>query len=186
MSLHAYLPHLLPGEKVILLLRRHWFILARRLAFWALVGLAPFVLALVFPQGTRDVLSHPLGYPLVVAGGSLFVLAIWLFLLNSFVDYHLDVWVVTTSRILNIEQHQLFARTVAEQELSRVQDVTSESHGMLPTLLDYGEVHVQTAAEQARFVFEQVPHPTATAQKVASLAEMRRRYERVRDELDKG
>lgn len=186
MSLLAYLPHLQPGEKVILLMRRHPFILLRRLALWILIGFIPLVLALLFPDGTRDILAHSLGYPLVVTGGSLFVLAIWLFALNSFVDYHLDVWVVTTKRILNIEQHQLFARTVAEQELSRVQDVTSESHGILPTLLDYGEVHVQTAAEQARFVFEQIPRPTATAQKVASLAEMRRRYERVRDELDNG
>jgi hypothetical protein len=74
----------------------------------------------------------------------------------------LDVWIVTDKRIVNIEQIALFQRSVSELEHSKIQDITSEIHGILPTLFRYGYIYIQTAGETQRFVFKQVPNPVKT------------------------
>ena len=172
-----YLPHALPNERIILLVRRHWFVLFIRCLLWGIVGLLPLALALLLPGDLQGMAGSVIGYPLLVIGLSLYYLFLWLFVLNTFVDYFLDVWIVTNERILNIEQDQLFSRTASEQKLSRVQDVTSEVKGIFATFLGFGDVHVQTAGEKARFNFEQVPNPTEVARKIASLAELKRHAE---------
>ena len=41
------------------------------------------------------------------------------------------MWIITNDRILDIEQHGLFARTVSELRLHRVQDVTAEIKALI-------------------------------------------------------
>lgn len=98
-----------------------------------------------------------------------------------FVDYFLDVWIVTNERILNIEQNQIFSRVVAEHELSKIQDVACEVHGMLPTFFNYGDVHIQTAAETQRFVFRQVPRPLDVKREITGLCEKRKMNESLQE-----
>ncbi|PIS04639.1 MAG: hypothetical protein COT81_05445 [Candidatus Buchananbacteria bacterium CG10_big_fil_rev_8_21_14_0_10_42_9] len=176
MLLRFFIPHQLPGEKIILLLRRHWFIILTKLILFALLALLP----LLFFTFARDfyikLFSLELVYPVFVLFASVYYLYIWLFMLHAFVDYYLDVWIVTNKRILNIEQKGLFARVTSEQKLHRVQDVTSELRGLFATILDYGSVYIQTAGEMQRFHFQQVPHPYQAAKKVSMLADQVRRF----------
>lgn len=75
------------------------------------------------------------------------------------IDYFFDVWIITNERIINIEQKGLFVRTVSELKFSRIQDVTSEVSGMIPTILNFGDVKIQTASEEDMFLFRHVPDP---------------------------
>ena len=50
-------------------------------------------------------------------------------------------------------------REISELEHIKIQDVTSEVMGVVPTLFNYGFVYVQTAGETERFTFKQVPDP---------------------------
>lgn len=114
-------------------------------------------------------------YPLLVILTSIYYLYIWLFFFHSFVDYYLDIWVVTNRRVINIEQKGLFSRVVSEQKLYRVQDITSEVHGIMSTMFHYGDIHVQTAGEEPRFVFKQVPHPYDVRKVILNLVEKYKR-----------
>lgn len=93
---------------------------------------------------------------------------------RSFLDYYLDIWIVTNKRIINIEQQDLFHRTISEVRLSKVQDVTSESKGFFPTFFDYGQVYVQSAGETPRIIFEEVPKPQYIAKVVGDLVRTHR------------
>jgi uncharacterized membrane protein YdbT with pleckstrin-like domain len=73
--------------------------------------------------------------------------------------YYLNMQIITNIRLVDIEQVSLFARTVSELNIHNVQDVTSESHGIFATLFGFGDVYVQTAGAQQRFVFETIGHP---------------------------
>ena len=103
-------------------------------------------------------------------------MGIWFFFFPQFVDYYLDAWVITNDRIVNVEQQGLFARTVSELDLYKIQDVTSEVRGLIPTLFNYGNVHVQTAGTQERFVFEQVPNPHEIRKRIMVLVDEDRKY----------
>ncbi|MDP3985286.1 MAG: PH domain-containing protein, partial [bacterium] len=126
-------------------LRRHPFVFFKVIiVFIFLVGL-PILLYFAINTAYPGYLMSSGAFPFLVLGASVYYLSIWLFFLTEFTDYYLDLWVVTNDRIVNIEQHGLFGRTVAELDLYKVQDVTSDVRGMISTFLNYGNVHIQTA-----------------------------------------
>ncbi|MEW6610488.1 MAG: PH domain-containing protein [Patescibacteria group bacterium] len=166
-----HLPNQAPDEEVVLLLRRHIFIILREVALFMIFAglplLAWYLLQRNLPTFFDDDIRVSLAILLVYA----YELYVWLFFYRAFIDYYLDVWIVTNKRIINIEQMGLFNRRISEQKLFRVQDVSSSQQGFFGTFLDYGDVSIQTAAEVGRFTFEQVPHPTQVALRITELVE---------------
>ncbi|HCC22471.1 hypothetical protein A2480_01530 [Candidatus Uhrbacteria bacterium RIFOXYC2_FULL_47_19] len=151
--------HQKTNEKVIFYLRRHVIVFIGGALFIVLMMILPIGAWLLANANWPELLIGKISGPAILLLGSAYYLWVWLFLFSYFVDYYLDAWVITTDRILNIEQEGLFNRTVSELDLTNVQDVTSEVHGILPFFFGYGNVFIQTAAERGRFVFEQVPKP---------------------------
>lgn len=170
--LHVHhLPNQAPDEQVIFLLRRHKIVLLGEVVRYILLGSLPFLVRFVLERKASEFFDRPEYIVVVMFLFFAFELFMWLLLYRAFIDYYLDVWIVTNKRIINIEQMDLFHRRLSEQKLFRVQDVSSLQKGMLATLFDYGNVSVQTAAEQARFEFEQIPRPNEIARRINELVE---------------
>lgn len=179
MMLKFYIPHKLPGERIISILRPHWFIILKKLLFWGIIALMPLIFYLVFRDSDPlNIITNNL-YPFTVLFVSIYYLYLWLFIFVSFVDYYLDTWIITNQRIINIEQKRLFSRAVSEQKLYRVQDVTSEVSGFFATTLNYGDVYIQTAGETPRFIFKKIPDPYRVARKVSALVEFTKKYQQI-------
>lgn len=165
------LPNAIPDEKVVHVLRRHPITMfSLYLGLFAIIA-APFLIWSLLTYTQPGLLEDPATFTLIILGASIFFLFAWLFLFQNFLDYLLDIWIVTTKRVLNIEQTGLFSRTVSELRLYRVQDVTSTVNGFVGTMFDYGDLEIQTAGEKVRFTFEQIPHPTRISKSVLELAE---------------
>lgn len=177
------MPHLppsatrwLPGrqlqgdEQVMLFLRRHWFVLAAKYAFMFLLALIPIVAYFLFDNAFAGFISNEIAKAIVILMASIYYLVIWVTVFTVFIDYYLDIWIVTTHRIIDIEQKGLFNHQVAEQSLEMVQDVSSRVKGVIPTLFDYGFVLVQSAAAKVLFEFKQIPEPAAVAQVISRVA----------------
>jgi len=179
------LPNKLPGERVIKVVRRDFFILFKRMLMFILMAVLPFVFFYLMITANLQVLSGEMVYPIVVLGTSAYYLFIWLFFFFSFVDYYLDIWIITNRRIIDIEQRGFFSRIISEHKLFRIQDVTSEIHGAIPTMLKYGEVFVQTAGAKQRFQFHQVPDPHGIRDIVIKLVQKNRKQQAKEMVLDK-
>ncbi len=137
----------------------------------------PLAARQVFLQGGPLSLPNPLADTALKLFIAAYYLGIWVFFFSEFTDYYLDIDIVTNDRIVDIVQKGLFGRSVAELDLTRVQDVQSEIKGIIPTLLDYGTVVVQTAAEVENFRFEQVSHPHKVRQRILEMAALDRKRE---------
>lgn len=167
--------HHLPGsdlqEKTILTYRQHPITLVPVL-FTAvvLIALPPAGYALLKTL-RPEFFDAPASLALFILIASAFFLSGWLFIFQSFINFWLDVFILTEKRILDIEQKGLFNRTVSELRLYRTQDVTAEVKGILHTLFDYGDIFVQTAGEQERFHFENIAHPNRVAKQILEWAE---------------
>lgn len=146
------------GEEIIVLVRRHWLILV-----FNLIPMLFFLLGIIFlhllGNQMNDFFQIYIDPNFRGVIESFLFMIFWLILFIIWVDYYLDVWIVTDQRIVNIEQLGLFRRRVSEMEHSRIQDVTSKVRGVFPTLFKYGYVYIQTAGTTERFVFKQVPRP---------------------------
>lgn len=165
------------GEKMLALYRRHGFVLAAEV-----IPIVLFALVLIgvgfFAIGQLPDEIAPLR-ALMVLGMLILLHVFWIALFIVLADFFLDVWVLTDQRVIAIEQRGLFARTVSEFDLSRIQDVTIEVHGIIPTVFNYGNLVARTASEHENFVFKQVGRPhevkdaliqAATAQRNDALA----------------
>lgn len=173
------LPNAKPGEKTVLFLRRHWFIPAKIVAVLILLLAIPVIIYFILKSQAPWMLGHDIVAPLLAMVASLYYLAAWVYAFSEYIDYYLDIWIVTNERIINIEQQGLFARTASELNLSAVQDVTSEIRGVIQTFFDYGEVHVQTAAETTRFVFKQINNPDLVKRQIIQLSDQLRSKQRM-------
>lgn len=164
-----------PGEKVVFLARAHWLVFLGELAQIIFLGFMPLALAILFNAVSPDLLLHTMWRPMLILAASAFYLMLWLFFIVKFIDYFLDVYLVTTDRVLDVAQTGLFSRKASELDLARVQDVTSDVKGVIPTLFGFGDVHIQTAGEKNNFTFENVPKPDAIRKRILELVEADRR-----------
>jgi uncharacterized membrane protein YdbT with pleckstrin-like domain len=157
-----------PDEKILLVLHRHWFDILSQFTIIFLM-LVFFFGSYFLPFLFYDTLSGPLFDHLAAFFRNLFFLFIWIMFFIIWIDYYLDVWIVTDRRIVNIEQKGLFSRVVSELQLEKIQDVTTQVQGIIPTFLNYGDLFVQTAAEEERFLFHNIPDPYAVKDLVMNL-----------------
>jgi uncharacterized membrane protein YdbT with pleckstrin-like domain len=168
--LHQYhFPGQHENEVVLKVIHRHWFVIAAHLATVLLVSC--FLLGSLgfIPSLFPEVLTEENWRFFLFAQHSLLIF-VWLYSFLVWIDYYFDVWIITSERIVNIEQRGLFTRRISELRFSRIQDVTSAVNGLLPTILNFGDVFVQTAAEEERFTFRQVGDPFAVKDEIMSLA----------------
>lgn len=163
------IPNKLPGETVKIFLRRHWIDLLRIVLFTMFLLAIPISIYVFLSSTQNSMLSNPIWGPIVALAASVYLLVVFILTITEFTDYWLDVWVVTSERIINSEQQGLFNRAVSELHLDQIQDITSETKGFLATFLTYGDVYVQTAAEKIRFHFKNIDNPDQVKQIIGAL-----------------
>ena len=154
------------SERVVHFLYRHWLVLVSKIlgAFFLLIlpVIVYILLVSITALGTRVTFWFSLLLPI-------YYLLVWSSFCYTITMYLMDTWIVTDQRILDNTQHGFFSRTVSELELSRIQDVTVTISGLIPTLLDFGNIEVQTAGSENKFIFLQVPHPQKVREEIMAL-----------------
>lgn len=145
-----------PEEKIIKIVRKHWFTLVPFGIMLFLLMLLPTLLPLsseTFPIA----ISHDTAAPLAGFAVSIYLLILSIIAFAIWIDYYLDVWIITNTRIIDVEQHGLFNREISEIPRARIQDVTIEVRGIIRTLLRFGTIRIQTAGER-EFTINNIPH----------------------------
>ncbi len=165
-----------PYEKIIYLLRRHWLIFVKTMLPFLILAVLPVGIYWLLHREFPGLFTDDYTYPLLIMAASIYYLCIILFTFNAFLDYYLDAWVVTNDRIINIRQIGLFARTVSEMDIYKVQDATSEVKGIFQTMFNYGHVRIETAGEKDNFDFEQVSNPNEIRHHIIEIANEDRQY----------
>ncbi len=161
--------HLETDEHVILEVRKHWIVFAGHAAGLLLAAFFPFIVMVLF---RLVILNH---VSVLVHGSfslpdfaptlftffyTLWILFLWISFFVGWTKYYLDVWYVTEKRIIAVEQKRIFDREISNIRFDRIQDVTVEVDGFIPTFLDFGNIKVQTASEDdLDFIMNIVRHP---------------------------
>ncbi len=118
----------------------------------ASVGLVFFLL-----PGLVDDIDQAFNIAILI-GFILMLLAVLVLLLATVV-YRQNRLIVTDRNITQILQYSLFSRKVSQLNMLNVEDVTSVQSGLMSTIFGFGELRVETAGEQANFVFPLCPRP---------------------------
>jgi uncharacterized membrane protein YdbT with pleckstrin-like domain len=167
-------------EKVVRVVRKHWFVLFAEIFSIVCVWLLPAPLygALLLWLHGSVALPTLLTEPRAIA----FFYALWTLIFGSaffhrFTDYFLDVWVITSERIIAIDQHGLFKRSVASFRLDRLQNLDVDINGFIATMFDFGTLRVETAGhdEEKDFVIRGIGKPRDVKSAILEAAESRQK-----------
>lgn len=143
------------GEEVLMLVRRHPFAIITRVGVSAFALLLPFIIF----AGSYDSLAARGYLALFLFLASLWCLFFWLAIFYTLMMYSLNVVIITNHRVIDNDQYALFNRKVAEIQVSKIQDISVHTHGILETFLRFGDVVVQSAGVEKQFTFHQLPNP---------------------------
>lgn len=157
-----------PDEEVILEKHRFWLPIAIEGVTLLLVAAAPlagFFLSEALP-GQAQVLISQYKIPFLFLAAAWFLI-IWTVFAVIWTNYYLDVLIITTKRVIDIEQITLFARDLAEARLENMQDVRVEVKGFLPSLLNFGNLFIQTAGEAKEFRVKNISDPHGVREIIA-------------------
>ncbi|HLG11778.1 MAG TPA: hypothetical protein VI876_08470 [Dehalococcoidia bacterium] len=161
------------GERILELTRRHWIFLWPTIAVMAVVTVVPVILGFVLIDKAG---IDGLGAKIVWLILALYFVywAIRMFL--NWYRYHNDIWVITNQRVIDSTKRHPFSLVLSTADLVNIQDMSVVRNGILRTLLDYGDIVCQTAAEQQEFRLSGIPDPRATQ----ALVDRERDRERLR------
>ncbi len=163
-------------EKVEYVLRRHPItFLPKILLFLLLISTIPIVY-FIFQSLFPTLFFNEIFFTCSVLFASIYYLGILLFFYEQFIIFYLDMWVVTNDRIVDVEQLGLFSRTISELDLFRIQDVTTDVHGLFATVFNYGTVTVKTASNNVHIVFKNIYRPNKIREDLIQFSHIDRKF----------
>jgi hypothetical protein len=163
-------------EKLVVLARQHGFIMVPVFLSLVVFLSLPVGIYFLFQNVFPSFFTNEGSYIILVLLGSVYYLLLGSIYFTHFVNYYLDMLILTNDRLIHIEQNGLFSRSISELDLYKIQDVTSTISGVFPSILNYGEVLVQTAGAADKFVIENVPNPEQLRHQILVLSEEDRKY----------
>jgi hypothetical protein len=142
--------HLEPDEHIILEVRKHWIVFATYALSLLFSAALPFILYTLIKVFIPTIISFSIpgnDSALYLFFYTLWLLTLWIFFFVDWTKYYLDVWYVTEKRIIAVDQRNIFDRGISNLRFDKIQDVTIDVRGFIPTFLDFGNIKVQTASE---------------------------------------
>lgn len=147
------------GERVLLEVRRHMFMLYTKMAFLLILFFVPLGLSPVLATAIDKVMGGTYGNILMGFLFMLWCLFLWVLFFFYWTDYYLDVWIVTNKRVFDIEQKSVFRREISVTRLEQVQDVTVSINGIFATFMKFGNIHIHTAGSEIDFTIKNAANP---------------------------
>lgn len=146
-----------PNESVEEVVKNHWFVL-----LWPIVK-------------TMALLAIPVVF-FVYLGASVYfsiitavciILAITTFS-TAYYLYSSSVFLITSKRIIYLYQKSILKRKVIETNLDKIQDVTSNTEGLMKNSLDFGDLIIRTAGagQGGEIVVKNIPSPYTIQQEI--------------------
>lgn len=148
--------NLADNEKVLMVIRRHWYVMAGTIFLFVVLLLVPTLILTFLPTLTQN-LDMAVAGPVINFGLSLYSMALLLFLFLMWMEYYLDVWIITNERIIDIQQKSLFNRIISEIPIEHVEDISVEIKGVVETFLKFGTLKIQTAG-RGEFTIDNAPN----------------------------
>ena len=160
---HAIDIGMLPGERVLDRLYRHWFTLVLRVL--PPFGIGVTLILLLAALRAFIPAATGLSWGLTVAVG--FATFIWeMLIVANYVD---DVFIITNQRIIDIDRaYFIFAESRRETLYRSVQDV-SINMPLIGRFLGYGHINVETAGRAPNIQMLNMSHPRRTQERIFAL-----------------
>lgn len=155
------------GEQINFIIKKHWIRYAFVLAFSFFAALIPFIIVFYYILQSDQISSVLIQY--LTLGIGIYLLVLMALSFYVFVDYYLDMFIVTDERIVYIRQNGFFNHQFDELNFQDVDEVGVDVKGILRSFFDYGNLIIHSGNELAVLTIDSIPHPIQASEKIMSL-----------------
>ncbi|MBN2087915.1 hypothetical protein JW758_06240 [Candidatus Peregrinibacteria bacterium] len=138
--------------------RRHWMRFLQPIFFTVPVGLMIIVILFVLGQ-----LVYMVDYVFLRTFYVFFTMIVSIVFVNTFflqiINYYFDLVILTDCRILIIRKTLFLKNNSDAIDLTKIQDIAVESHGILQNYLKYGKLVITLSTSAPPVVTSYVPDP---------------------------
>lgn len=154
------LQNMRPWEKVLVELRRHWIVYFFVFSYFLIFVILSWLSFYFFWLNTINLIINCV------------IWLVWLlFCYVQWLNYELDIFIITNNRIIWVEQISFLNRTVSEANLWQVQEVNSRTKWILANLLDYWDVLIQTAWTTSNFDMTYAPNAIQNSRQILNIVD---------------
>ena len=144
------------GEKIVFVLRASFITNFRWIFLTIVCFLLPiFYMNFVSVQKVALISPPELENALILFWYILLVV----YAIEHYIEWYFNVYVVTDRRVVDIDFAPLFSKKISETTYDKIEDTSFTMNNFIQTLFNFGDVFLQTAAEQREFEFRNVPNP---------------------------
>ena len=155
----------LASEQTLLVSRRHWIVLFGPVFWIAVFAFAPPLVYHYINQTSWYLQWMDLFWFLT----TLYYFFLWDVLFYNLMIYALNTIVITNKRVIKNEQTGFFRYASAELDIAKIQDVSVKVHGVWAAIFHFGDLEIQSAGTQNKFLFDRLPNPEKIKQTIADL-----------------
>ncbi len=156
-------------EKIELLLRRHWVTNIG----WILTAIILLFLPALFPYLFIQLQGL---FPIPPVDIVMAILIFWYLLVlayvtENFLSWYFNIYIVTNQHLIDVNFHNLLNKDIVSVQIQDVQSVKPQVKGVFGSVFNYGDLVIETAAENQRIEFSGVPRPDLVADRIQDLQE---------------
>lgn len=150
-----------PQEKIVRVLRRVPVADAGHYFLAALFLLTPFFF--LFPL----LRWQPWGY---IIGGALLFVGLFILGRTIFLWWN-NIFIITTERLIDIDQRGFFNRIISQSPLAKIQDVSCHIHGVWGTTFRFGDINIKWASGAVTLHVPYIYQPTRAQRLILDVQE---------------
>lgn len=109
--------------------------------------------------------------PFIVLYAGVFIFLAFSYFFMYWLFWYLDIWVVTKDKLIDSQLITFFLYRRSELDLRQVQDVKHSIVGTLASLLNYGDILIQSAATSGSFLLMSIKNPGEAVDKIKHLVD---------------
>jgi len=148
-----YKKHLDEGEEIVEIIHRHWLVLKKKIAKPMLFGILPPLVLFIF---------YPGFWPILL----LWLIAGVVFYIIKFFEWYFDCLLLTTVGVVDVERKGLFDNASKKIEYHTIDGISFEIKGVLPTLMNYGDIVIDKMGSGIHINLYDAPNPSLVNKKI--------------------
>lgn len=145
-------------ESIVLFLRSHLVTNIPWITITLILIILPLVIPLVLP-----LIGINLESPVTVRFATVLTLFYYFIVFSyafiSFLTWFYNILIITNERVIDIDYSDVVIHNIAETKLNHIEDVNYTQSGFIHTLINYGNLFIQTAGTERNFEAISIPNP---------------------------
>lgn len=156
-----------PDDKIVIFAKKHWMKYALVIGICLLlvipIGILIFVLII------NNLAIEAVYAEVLTLGISAYLLIALALIFHSFVDYYLDILIVTDDRIIYVRQNGYIFQQIDEIHLKDVQEVGVDLKGFWRSFFNYGNIVINSGSDVGVLIVDSLKEPHKIARTIMDL-----------------